>query len=128
VDSTRKALSKRLLIFTESQAFYHCARAPFFEDTILETKDELTRSIQLLERSSPYRKDRGTAKSLVYGAHRPIVSRNFWGLVEAYSGRQLSFDKDSLCAFGGILASIKQEYGPDVWGIPQRLFSSEPLQ
>lgn len=121
-----KFFSKRLLIFTPSQTFYHCTSATWFEDTILENKERDVGNVYIAERSDPSRKKQidGEPSYTAYEAHRSLFSsRNFWSLVEIYSKRQLSFESDSIRAFSGILKSIKDEYGAAIWGVPEYNFA-----
>lgn len=58
-----------------------------------------------------------------YESHRETFGRGFWSLIEAYTGRQLSYDSDALRAFSGILRSIEPQYGPALWGLPRKDFA-----
>jgi hypothetical protein len=118
-----KVFSKRLLVFTDAQTFYHCNCVTWFEDTVLEAREDGGGSVYIAERSSPFRKpDRGPSYT-AYEAHRRLFGRNFWSLVETYSRRQLSFESDAIRAFSGILKSIESEYGSAIWGVPQYTFA-----
>ena len=120
-----KIFSKRLLIFTQHQVFYHCSSATWFEDTILETpKNGLVKSISIAEHASPYMKSRAPEKALVYEAHVPLFPRNFFNLVEVFTQRSLSFEKDALYAINGVLQSVQSKYGEAIWGLPPSLFGS----
>jgi len=113
-----KVFSKRLLIFTETQAFYHCNNSTWFEDTVLELTERNGGSVGIAERSSPsYKGIRGPSYT-AYEAHRKLFGRNFWTLVEIYSKRNLSFESDTIRAFSGILKSIESDFGHAIWGVP----------
>jgi hypothetical protein len=120
-----KVFSKRLLIFTPSQTFFHCTCATWFEDTILENKERDAGNVHIAERSDPSRKPHiDVTFYTAYEAHRSLFGgRNFWSLVEIYSKRQLSFESDSIRAFSGILKSIENEFGSALWGVPQYTFA-----
>jgi hypothetical protein len=116
-----KIFSKRLLVFTESQVFYHCTATTWFEDTIMEQKENISGTVHMREIPSFIRKldpDK-VVQYTAYEAHRRSFGRNFWSLVETYSQRELSFQGDAIRAFSGILKSIEPQHGPAVWGIPQ---------
>lgn len=118
-----KIFSKRLLIFTASQAFYHCAGSTYFEDTILESHGNGYGGVSMMERFNPRRKSMGQPRLTAYEAHQRLFGRNFWSLVESYTRRKLSFESDSIRAFSGILKNVETHSGPSVWGIPEYIFS-----
>ncbi|KAH4062434.1 hypothetical protein HBH50_208860 [Parastagonospora nodorum] len=121
-----KVFSKRLLVFTRSQVFYHCAASTWFEDTVMEPKANISGSIHMRERRHPQKKGLNSAgvrlNYTAYESHREHFGRNFWSLVRAYSRRQLSFESDVIRAFTGILSSIEPDFGYSVWGIPSKEF------
>ncbi|KAI8933731.1 hypothetical protein NX059_009447 [Plenodomus lindquistii] len=120
-----KVFSNRLLVFTETQAFFHCAGATWFEDTQMESKPNIAGPVHIRERPTYTRKKAMMYKAPVqtaYESHRDYFGRNFWKLIENYSQRSLSFEADIIRAFSGILRSIEQEHGVAIWGIPQREF------
>ncbi|RAR12861.1 HET-domain-containing protein [Stemphylium lycopersici] len=119
-----KLFSKRLLIFTSSQAFYHCDAATWFEDTIMEPKDKYSTSLQVSEKVWIDRKSKeAIQRCTAYESYRSVLyERGFWSLVEDYSQRQLSFDGDAIRAFAGILKSVESQHGVALWGIPQYHF------
>jgi hypothetical protein len=115
-----KVFSKRLLVFTESQAFFHCTATTWFEDTVMEQKENIAGTVHMREIPSFVRKldpDK-VVQYTAYEAHRKSFGRNFWSLIEAYSLRDLSYQGDAIRAFSGILKSIEPQYGSAVWGIP----------
>jgi hypothetical protein len=119
-----KVFSKRLLVFTESQAFYHCTATTWFEDTIMEQRENISGTVHMREILSFVRKldpDK-VVQYTAYEAHRKFFGRNFFSLIETYSRRDLSFEADTIRAFIGILTSIEPQYGAAVWGIPQKEF------
>lgn len=128
-----KVFSNRLLIFTESQAFYHCSEATWFEDTVLELRHRspsATNTVLISEQPRPWQKRKaGTragskAGTMAYETSRPLFPRQFWDLVKVYVQRDLSFDNDIIRAFNGILRSISPPSEPAIWGIPQSWFSN----
>ncbi|KAH8803392.1 heterokaryon incompatibility protein-domain-containing protein [Xylogone sp. PMI_703] len=118
-----KVFSKRLLIFTDSQAFYHCTSTTWFEDTIMELREDNYGSVSIAERESSFSKRPRQPRYTAYEAHRKLLGRNFWSLIEGYTQRQLSFEKDSIRAFSGILKSMESKYGPAHWGVPEYYFA-----
>jgi hypothetical protein len=121
-----KVFSKRLLVFTDAQAFYHCAANTWFEDTVMERKDNISGSVHMKERSTPKEKmlpGRPRVNHTAYESHRQFFGRNFWSLVKVYSRRQLLFEMDALRAFSGVLKSVETEFGPSIWGVPSHEFT-----
>jgi hypothetical protein len=122
-----KVFSKRLLIFTESQTFYHCAAATWFEDTVMEPKDNSSGAVFIHERTTPLVKANFRKKPqtyyMAYEAHREYFGHNFWSLVKVYSKRHLSFEEDTIRAFSSILKSVEPDFGPSIWGIPSNDFA-----
>jgi hypothetical protein len=121
-----KLFSARLLVFTDSQVFYHCAAATWFEDTIMETSESNPSVVHLEERttSDEGRKTTDFQHDTTYSnRYTALKEKNFWMLVQNYSQRELTFEADVIRAFGGILRSVEAEYGCALWGIPQYLLS-----
>ncbi|KAH7384143.1 heterokaryon incompatibility protein-domain-containing protein [Phaeosphaeria sp. MPI-PUGE-AT-0046c] len=120
-----KIFSKRLLILTEAQAFYHCGAATWFEDTVLEEKANISGPVHMRQKAMVGRKgsDKKSIYSIAYEAHREYFMRNFWSLVQIYSKRDISFETDTLRAFAGILKSVEAEFGPAIWGTPSFEFA-----
>lgn len=120
-----KVFSNRLLVLTETQAFYHCAAATWFEDTQLESRPNIAGPVHVREKPSLSRKEAEMLRpslQTAYESHRDYFGRNFWRLIENYSRRLLSFEADVIRAFSGILRSLEPQHGIAVWGIPQREF------
>jgi hypothetical protein len=118
-----KVFSRRLLVFTASQAFCHCTSTTWFEDTIMELREHNYGLISISERASPSFKGLRQPGHTAYGAHQNGFGRNFWSLIETYTQRQLSFESDSIRAFGGILKSMEPKYGHAYWGVPKYYFA-----
>jgi hypothetical protein len=120
-----KLLSARLLVFTDTQVFYHCSAVTWFEDTIMETSESNTSSVSMAERSVRDKEDQmnPSPEHTVYDTrYTALKDRNFWLLVEDYSQREMTFEADVIRAFGGILKSVEEEHGFAIWGIPQYQF------
>ncbi len=112
-----KVLSKRLVIFTEYQVFYHCNSATWCEDAIWEPEDPYFLLQPGLGTLSPQ-----TVRS-------PLPHRNFTGmrkyshLVTGYHTRQLTNQGDALDAFSGALTALSKELNTSfIWGIPEASF------
>ncbi|KAK4454878.1 heterokaryon incompatibility protein-domain-containing protein [Podospora aff. communis PSN243] len=119
-----KLFSPRLLVFTEHQAFYHCAATTWFEDTIMEPREHnRITSVSIAERAGLTRKERGPPQHTAYEAHQKLFERNFLPLLEIYTKRQLSFESDIIRAFSGILSSMESKNGPAIWGVPEYCFT-----
>jgi hypothetical protein len=104
-------LSKRLLIFTKYQAFFHCNTKLWWEDTILESKppvDVTWRHMQDVSQQHHYR----TSTSDGY--------TQFVRLIEGYSSRALTHEEDALKALTGVLTSLTTSHGILFYeGIPE---------
>lgn len=111
-----KLLSKRLLICSEHQAFYHCTRATWYEDAILE--DGFDMAIDLSENEG--------LKNRRYEQKPPSdVSpmEQYRICVGGYSSRSLTFDADALNAFDGIIETLKPKFASEfIYGMPESLF------
>ncbi|KAH7086445.1 hypothetical protein FB567DRAFT_570299 [Paraphoma chrysanthemicola] len=119
-----KIFSKILLVFTEDQVFYHCAAATWFEDTIMEQKENISGSVHIREQRRRSLKTQPLGPNYTaYEAHRDFFGRNFWSLVEVYSQRELSYPSDTIRAFSGILNSVKTQVGGSIWGVPSFEFA-----
>ncbi|KAI3325241.1 hypothetical protein HD806DRAFT_533834 [Xylariaceae sp. AK1471] len=118
-----KVFSRRLLVFTGTQAFYHCISTTWFEDTIMELREHNHASVSIAEQARPSSKRPWQPGHTAYEAHQKNSSRSFWSLIEVYTQRQLSFESDSIRAFSGILNSLESEYGPAHWGVPEYYFA-----
>jgi hypothetical protein len=123
-----KLFSARLLIFTDSQAFYHCGAATWFEDTIMETPESNPGTVHNRERTTLEKKRRmvdflgRTAYDAYNTRNTAFKDRNLWSLVQSYSRREMTFEADVIRAFGGILRSVEAQHGRAIWGIPQYHF------
>ncbi|KAH7078781.1 heterokaryon incompatibility protein-domain-containing protein [Paraphoma chrysanthemicola] len=118
-----KIFSKRLLVLSMDQAFFHCGAATWFEDTILEGKENISGAVHMRERLTAFHKCQPKAALYsAYESHRDAFGRNFWSLVKNYSKRMLSFQSDTIRAFAGVLHSVESRYGQPVWGIPPFMF------
>lgn len=124
------ALSHRLLIFMESQIFFHCSEALWHEDTALESKH------QTISNRSPFIRyyahtimparvtDSRWQKS--HPNSRKVFAMHFSALVSQFVSRNLTFESDTLDAFMGIastfkmnLTSLSAEFH---CGLPQEIF------
>lgn len=114
-----KILSKRLLIFTRHQIFYHCNGATWFEDTILENNDS---TIDVVLEEDPD-EIRCRKPSLELSAFKRYLK-----LVNGYFSRNLKYEGDALNAFAGLLKSLSAELGDThIWGLPKSVFDKAML-
>ena len=114
-----KVLSKKLLIFTEHQVFYHCNSATWFEDTVMESEDQ---DIQLQLQESSHAKTLRKANS-----DEPAFTQ-YSTLMQGYAKRHLSHQSDALAAFTGVLGSLSTRLGDRfIWGLPESLFDAAML-
>lgn len=111
-----KLLSKRLLICSEHQAFYHCTRATWYEDAILEGGSDM--AIDLSENEG--------LKNRRYHQKPPLdasPTEQYTICVAGYGSRSLKFDADALNAFSGIIETLKPKFSSEfIYGMPESLF------
>jgi hypothetical protein len=107
-----KTFSTRLLIFTQSQAYWHCNSAVYAEDTVLEDPN----ASESLE-NTVYNYEGSSTSQYKVSPNRAAWDR-YKNLVESYMPRKLSFEDDTLRAFAGVLNSLRPELGEHFWGLP----------
>jgi hypothetical protein len=121
-----KILSKRLLIFTEYQMFYHCNLAIRCEDAIWENPDPYFQLQPSAERLDPEQYLTELPRQ-----HLSTLDR-YHNLISAYRSRQLTLESDALNAFSGVISAFRRELNTEVvWDIPVAQFNEtilwEPL-
>jgi hypothetical protein len=93
-----KNLSKRLLVITNDQAFWHCEAATWYEDTVLETIPPVQVSIDSDTKNVSVPKlDLSVTPIAVYAQ-----------LADAYLRRDMKKQSDALSCIQGILNQRKQ--------------------
>ncbi|KAH0562739.1 hypothetical protein GP486_002602 [Trichoglossum hirsutum] len=97
-----RVLSPRKLIFTETQVFWECQEGIFLEEMVLE--GALNQQF-LIEPTASTSHDLGTGRNLDRLSKSALRS-NYSALVQAYTGRQLTYRSDALNAFAGILNAM----------------------
>ncbi|KAK7526797.1 heterokaryon incompatibility protein-domain-containing protein [Phyllosticta citriasiana] len=113
-----RLLSKRVLVFTETQAYWNCRSAVFSEEFAAE------------EIRNPFYRHLSIGQSYL---HRDIPDQEvapgefcllYEGLLTAYRQRRLTYQSDILNAFAGIseILSMRQN-DTYTWGISQAYFS-----
>jgi len=116
-----KVFSRRMLVFTDLQAFWQCHEATWFEDTVLEPWEDNVTAVRLGERRHSMSKGFSSTLELTHGVHLPPSRHRYRELVAAYLHRQLSFPEDILNAFRGVLKQqVESDEGGDLWGIPRK--------
>ena len=123
-------LSRRCLIFTESQVYWKCV-AELLAESIAEPEDlqrgwlkparwHNTFSSPVLIHSITGDKDVPSKNSVtVYG----VPYLDYVAHVEQYSSRSLSFESDALPAFSGILNTLSRTSSSKmVWALPDSIF------
>lgn len=111
-------LSRRRLIFTRNDIFFHCSSA------VWKTVDNPQPS------NSPTdpEVDLGHASELsigylgIQGSPEQIFHLTYKVLVKAFVGRNLTKDSDSLMAFSGIMAVLEPNIGKFLYGLPIHYF------
>ncbi|KAF1815613.1 HET-domain-containing protein [Eremomyces bilateralis CBS 781.70] len=119
-----KIFSTRLLIFTESQAFYQCQSAVWQEDTILESEALGLPQLYLEEHSREGHKSFEQPGHAKYrrSMSDPFPTSGYKSTITVYSQRDLTNDEDVLFALEGILSNLKPRLGPHFSGIPSLIF------
>jgi hypothetical protein len=121
--------SGRKLMFTENQAFWHCGKARWQEETVLEDGHPIGFDGYRFGRHSngPYDFDmdilgKGTLYSnKVYYDY----SSSYEELARKYMNRLLTFESDRINAFTGIIAGLSALNGERyIWGLPQATFGA----
>jgi hypothetical protein len=111
-----KMLSSRLLVFTEHQIFWHCNAATWFEDAVLENRDQGL-AVKLTE-------DKGISHFNKPARDLPPFAR-YASLLRGYANRDLSRSEDALTAFMGITETLRPDLGHIfIWGLPQSMFDA----
>lgn len=123
-------LSRRCLIFTESQVYWKCS-AELLAESIAEPEDSQriwlkaalwhnTFSDPLLLHSITGDKDVPSKTSVTKHA---VPFLNYVPLVEQYTSRDLTFQSDALPAISGILNALSRNFGSKtVWALPDSIF------
>ena len=120
-----KALSKRLLIFTESQVFWHCNSAIYAEDTNLELSSKDPRSLnQVVEHYEEYSTD---LKRIYKPSPTDSAEDQYVSLLRSYMTRDLTDQGDAVNAFTGVLNALQSELGSHRWGLPTHKFDGAML-
>jgi hypothetical protein len=111
-----KMLSKRLLIFSMDQCFFHCeCGLQLYEDSYSEHDSTIT-----LSRSELSNSQNSGVKGVQtprYGEPEAFVK--YEQAVSLFVGRQLTYRNDSLNAFRGLLNSLESDSQCIIWGIPE---------
>lgn len=113
-----RLLSRRRLIFTESQVYWQCREAVWLEETVLEGTQR-----QEFRRGHPPGSTDKEEVELIgsgYGSYRVYEH-----LVHEYCQRCWTFKSDILNAFTGITQSLSILYshGDYIWGLPKTRFN-----
>jgi hypothetical protein len=117
-----KILSKRLLIFTKSQAYWLCNASVYAEDTNLELSAD-TRSLkEIAENYEGGYEDESTER-----IDRPSFNDNsaehyYESLLKLYMMRDLTQHSDAINAFTAVLNVVSPKLGGHHWGLPMRRF------
>ncbi|KAG0624160.1 hypothetical protein M758_3G228400 [Ceratodon purpureus] len=111
-----KIFARRALIFTKEQVYWECQKASWCEDGLWET----TKSPTLYRHCLGEEDFRHPWSSDV-----DSFERIYRKLVEVYSVRKLTYEKDGLDAFAGILQHFEKQAGQNfLWALPASLLST----
>jgi hypothetical protein len=117
-----RVFSRRLLIFTPSQTFYHCKTVTWQEDMVLGTNEEAQEEVIIDDHISTLSRGLryyiGEESASYYDPPTLLDAGRFLSAVAAYCGKHLSFETDILRAFNGILRYVESDLGPATWGMP----------
>jgi hypothetical protein len=116
-----KALSKRLLIFTEFQAFWHCNNGIYSEDTTLESAKGI---VNMRHNTQDYESYSPTTLRIYKPSPQDSAEVQYVSYLRSYISRDLSYPGDAINAFTGLLKVFTPRLGPSVWGIPTGIFES----
>jgi hypothetical protein len=132
-----KFFSKRLLVFTRHQAYYHCREATWAEDTAIEplrpeyAATELTCAKATLIKSASsiidHEQRLHSYDSFTPGETRLLDLFQYQDLLKEYATRRLTHQTDVLAAFSGILNHLSPQIGPDFFGLPEWILDSALL-
>ena len=118
-----KALSPRLLIFTEFQTYWHCNSAIHSEDINLELRNDTRNLRTVVEHYDEY-----SAKlRRVYKPSPGSASAQYTSLLRSFVARNLTKQSDALNAFTGVLNKLAPELGKARLGLPTRYFTGAML-
>ena len=113
-----RVLSNRILVFSESQAYWNCRVTSYSEEQALEQVRDIVR------RDLPFPQKPAT-ESLSWEPLQPLEYRKIYDdLLLGYRARHLSYETDMLNAFSGvseILGALQDDTFH--WGLPESLFS-----
>ncbi|KAF2452294.1 heterokaryon incompatibility protein-domain-containing protein [Lineolata rhizophorae] len=110
-------LSNRMLVFTETQAFFYCAESLWTEDAALDDERE---RINLHEHETFSRQI--LHPSTLPTSSNVAFSEVYTDLVSSFVNRELSRESDVLDAFAGICRVLEPLLGEFHWGLPKRYF------
>ena len=113
-----RVLSSRILVFSESQAYWNCRATSHSEEQALEQARVIDRR-HLLFPQKP------SADCLTREPLEPLEYRNMYhDLLYSYRERRLSYETDMLNAFNGVSEILGALQGDTFhWGLPESLFS-----
>ncbi|KAI2632711.1 heterokaryon incompatibility protein-domain-containing protein [Hypomontagnella submonticulosa] len=120
-------LSRRRLVFLDDQVYFECNKIYCFESVSTPlgqlhsptSKSVISGSV----RRGIFSEWQGQSSEIVSTRHRFYASFDrYLSVVEQYTSRQLTYDKDSLNAFRGIIQRLMKKYPSivDVWGLLYR--------
>jgi len=119
-----KALSRRLLIFTPSQVYWHCNKAICAEDTRLEFPRDPRDLNQIVEH---YEEDSAELRRIYKPSPAGRAVSRYVSLLRSYATRSLTKHDDAVKAFTGVLNSMRSELGGHHYGLPTLAFDAAML-
>ncbi|KAK0716335.1 heterokaryon incompatibility protein-domain-containing protein [Lasiosphaeris hirsuta] len=119
-----KALSRRLLIFTPSQAYWHCNKTVYAEDTRLELSRDTRDLDQIIEHYEEYS---ATLRRIYKPSPAGHALSRYGSLLRSYVTRNLTNQGDAVGAFTGVLNSLSSRLGTHHHGLPTLQFDAAML-
>lgn len=108
-------LSPRALIFTAEQVYWQCNEASWCEDGFWECPNS----------STMYRHFLRDEFRNIWAPSKEFAEERYRQLVEVYSQRTLTFERDGIDAFKGIISTFERVSGLQfLWGLPTMYLSA----
>lgn len=119
-----KALSHRLLIFTEFQVYWHCNSAICAEDTDLELSKDRRSLNQIVEHYEEYSAE---LRRIYKPSPTDSAGYRYMSLLRSYMTRDVTYQRDAVDAFTGVLNILRSELGSPHRGLPTLKFDGAML-
>jgi len=122
-----KALSRRLLIFTPGQVYWHCNKAIYAEDTRLELSRDARDARDLDQIVEHYEEYSAELRRIYKPSPAGCALSQYVSLLRSYVTRSLTHQSDAVGAFTGVLNSLRSQLGTHHYGLPTLEFDAAML-